>query len=67
MCGEFGHTFRGVWNFGLDLLITTAATTILGLNGFYAAGLAIFFSNMMSIIFFAPPRSWKERSNKHYA
>ena len=64
-CGEYGHTARGVWNFVLDLVITTSATGILGLNGFYAAGLAIFFSNMISVIFFAPPRSWHERSHQN--
>ena len=63
--GQYGHTDRGVWNFVLDLIITTSATAILGLVGFYAAGLALFFSNVMSIVFFAPPRSWRKRSHQN--
>lgn len=54
---QIGHVANGCKNFMLDTVITTTATTILGFQGFYAAGLALFMSNLMSMIFFAPPKN----------
>lgn len=62
--GDVKGVLRGCTNFALDTLITGSATAILGLTGLYAAGLAIFFSNMISVIFFAPPKEFRQ-SLKH--
>ena len=50
-----------VIGFGGDLVITAMATSIFGFTGFYGAAMAIFMSNILSIVFFMPK---KKKSNK---
>lgn len=40
--------------FGGDIVVTSTATTLFGFSGFYGATGALFFSNMLSVVFFLP-------------
>jgi hypothetical protein len=37
-----------------DVVLTSCATTLFGLGGFYGAAGALFMSNLLSVVFFLP-------------
>lgn len=47
-----------------DIAITSAATSLFGLGGFYGAAGALFMSNLVSVVFFLPKRPLHEKGRR---